>query len=263
VKAAGWGRPTDSLRARPLGNGAKIAAAITVTDMTHTVDPLSPVDVNLFDGIDAATLIEVTALARTRLLRAGDTLVAQGDAADSFFMLKAGSVALTQLNANGDVIVVRLLGPGDTLGGEAAFAGVHPVGAIAVTDASAYEWPGAVLAGLIERHGRLAANALRAASARVSELQEQHRQLATQKVERRIARALVRLVRHWGTRTEAGALINLPMSLEDLAAMAGTPLAAVSLALSQWESAGIIDASRPRMLIRTPYALTSIADELD
>jgi CRP-like cAMP-binding protein len=159
---------------------------------------------------------------------------------------------------------MRLLGPGDVLGGATTLAaGTHPFSAVAVTETVTCEWPGDVIASLMERHGRLAVNALRLVATRLYDLQEQHGLLAAEKVERRIARALVRLIRHWGTRAGEGVLIDLPVSPEDLAETAGTPLAAVTRALSRWESAGIIDTALPRLLIRTPHALASIADEFE
>ena len=230
----------------------------------QTIETATMSGIGLFDGIDAATLTEVTAVARTRVVCPGETLFEQGDDADSFFLVKAGSVKLTQLSPDGEVVILKLLGPGDVLGGAAALAaGTHPVSAVAVAETVTCEWPDAVMASLRERHGRLAVNALRLVATRLYDLQEQHRQLAENKVERRIARALVRLIRHWGTRTGEGVLIDLPVSSDDLAETARTTLHAVTRALSRWESAGIIDTGHPRVLIRTPHALASIADEFE
>jgi CRP-like cAMP-binding protein len=230
----------------------------------QTIDTPTMFGAGLFDGIDAATLTEVNAVARMRVVRPGETLFEQGDDATSFFLLKAGSVKLTQLSPDGEVVILSLLGPGDVLGGAAALAaGTHPVSAVAVTETVTYEWPDAMMALLMERHGRLAVNALRLVATRLYDLQEQHRVLAAKRVERRIARALVRLVRHWGTRTGEAVRVDLPVSADDLAETARTSLSAVSRALSRWESAGIIETGHPRLLIQKPHALASLADDLD
>lgn len=245
-------------------HGVKIAESSIVSDTMHTTETPSMSDAGLFDGIDAATLTEVTAAARTRVVPQGETLFEQGDDADSFFLLKAGSVKLTQLTPDGDVAILALLGAGDVLDGAAALAaGTHPVSAVAVTEAVTCEWPDAVMASLMERHGKLAVNALRLVATRLYDLQEQYRVLSSKKVERRIARALVRLIRHWGTRTGEGVRIELPMSPEDLAETARAALPAVSHVLRRFEADGIIDFTHTRVLIRKPDSLASIADEFE
>jgi CRP/FNR family transcriptional regulator, nitrogen oxide reductase regulator len=160
--------------------------------------------------------------------------------------------------------VLRLLGPGAAFGGVAAFGGTtYPVTAEAVTEASALEWPGEVMAGLIERHPKLALNALKFVAARLHELQVQYRQLATEKVERRVARALLRLVQQAGRRIETGVLIDLPLSRDDIAPMTGTTLYTVSRIISRFEAGGLLEAGRQRMVIRNPHELLKVADDLD
>ena len=88
------------------------------------------------------------------------------------------------------------------------------------------------------------------------------RQLATEKVERRIARALLRLVQQAGRRVEHGVLIDLPLSRDDIAQMTGTTLYTVSRVVSRWEGEGILDAGRQQLVIRKPHALMSLADEV-
>ena len=183
--------------------------------------------------------------------------------AAAFFVLHTGSVKLAQSTPEGHQVVLRLIGPGDAFGGVAAFGGeMYPITAEAVTDASALEWPGIVMAGLLERHPKLALNALRLVAARLHEQQAQYRQLATEKVERRVARALLGLVQQAGRRVESGVLIDLPLSRDDIAQMTGTTLYTVSRIVSRFETEGILEAGRQRMVIRNPHGLLKIADDL-
>jgi len=220
--------------------------------------------VALFATLDAIALDEVHGAARTRAIDAGQTFFREGDTATAFFVLNTGSVKLTQLTPEGHQVVLRLLSAGDAFGGVAAFGGAtYPVTAEAVTSASAYEWPGDVMADLMERHSRLAVNALKFVAARLHELQVQYRQLATEKVERRVARALLRLVQQAGRRIESGVLIDLPLSREDIAQMTGTTLYTVSRIISRFESEGLLEAGRQRVVIRNPHGLLKVADDVD
>jgi CRP-like cAMP-binding protein len=219
--------------------------------------------VALFESLEPAALREVRAAARTRQVAAGSTFFDEGDPAATFFVLEAGSVKFIQLTPEGHQVVLRLIGAGDAFGGVAAFGGAtYPVTAEAVTEATALEWPGSVMAALMERHPKLAINAVRFVAERLHELQVRYRQLATEKVERRVARALLRLVQQSGRRTEAGVLIDLPLSREDIAQMTGTTLYTVSRIISRLEADGVVEAGRQRMVIRNPHALMSVADDL-
>jgi CRP/FNR family transcriptional regulator, nitrogen oxide reductase regulator len=219
--------------------------------------------VPLFAALGTDALSEVTAAARVRDAPAGATFFREGDAAESFFVIDDGTVKLTQIAPEGQQVVLRLIGSGEAFGGVAAFGGnTYPVTAEAVTSVSVLEWRGAVMAGLMERHPQLAINALRFVAARLHELQIRYRQLATEKVERRIARALVRLVEQAGRRVEKGVLIDLPLTRDDLAQMTGTTLYTVSRIVSRWESEGILDAGRQRIVVKNPHGLMSVADDL-
>jgi CRP-like cAMP-binding protein len=219
--------------------------------------------VALFSELAAGPLDEIRAAARARTVFAGSPFFSEGEAAASFFVLESGSVKLVQLSPEGHQIVLRLIAPGDAFGGIAAFGGAtYPVSAAAVTDSSALEWPGSVMADLMERHPRMALNALRFVAARLHELQVQYRQLATEKVERRVARALLRLVHQAGRRVDSGVLIDLPLSRDDIAQMTGTTLFTVSRIISRFEADGIVEAGRQRMVIRHPHGLLKVADDL-
>lgn len=224
----------------------------------HALLPRVP----LFAGLDRRTLDEVAAAARLRTIEAGERLFGEGDPAEAFFVIQTGSVKLTQLSPEGHQIVLRVIGPGDPCGGVAAFGGLaYPVGAEALNDVCVYEWAGPVMADLMERHARLAVNALRLVAERLHELQVQYRHLATERVERRVARALIRLSAQAGRPVEGGMLIDLRLSRDDIAQMTGTTLYTVSRIVSGWEARGILESGRQRVVVRRPEALTAIAEE--
>src|SRR5262245_39547949 len=99
----------------------------------------------------------------------------------------------------------------------------------------------------------LGLHAGRSVAGRLHDLQVQYRQLATAKVERRVARALLRLVEHAGRRTDSGVLIDLPLSREDIAQMTGTTLHTVSRIISRFEADGIVGDGRERVTIRNTH----------
>lgn len=220
--------------------------------------------VPLFHDLDADALAVVARDARTVRIAANRTFFREGEPARTFFVVRRGRVKFTQISAEGHEVILRLIGPGEPFGGVAAFSdkATYPVTARAVEPGEAYAWDGPRVASLMRRFPTIAINAARMVADRLHELQRQHHQLMTDRVERRIARALLRLTEHSGRRVEGGVEIDFPLSRQDLAQMTGTTLFTVSRTLSGWEEDGLIRTGRRRVVILQPHRLVRIAEDL-
>src|SRR5205814_363728 len=163
----------------------------------------------------------------------------------------------------GHQVLLRAIGPGEMFGAVAALGdATHPATAQATGDCAALGWESDVITGLMEQFPRIALNALRFLAGRLQEFQDRCRELATERVERRVAHALLRLARQIGRPQEGGVLIDLTLSRQDIAEMTGTTLFTASRILSAWEQRGIIEGGRERVLIRKPDELLAIAEDL-
>ena len=80
-------------------------------------------------------------------------------------------------------------------------------------------------------------------------------------MERRVARAVLRLVRQAGKRIPEGVLIDIPLSRQDLAEMTGTTLYTVSRILSDWEQKGLVSTGRERVVLCKSHELVIIAED--
>jgi CRP/FNR family transcriptional regulator, nitrogen oxide reductase regulator len=219
--------------------------------------------VPLFEGLSMDTLAEIVSLSYLKDADAGEFFFNEGDQADEFLVLTTGRVKLTQLTPDGQQVVIRLIGPGDAFGGVGAFGDpTYPISAEAVEMASALAWNSATMRRLLETHNRIALNALRFVARRLHDLQRLYRQAMTERVERRVARALVRLVHEAGRRVDTGVEIDFPISRQDIAEMTGTTLFTVSRLLSAWEERGIVKSGRQRIVLTKPHALVAIAEDI-
>jgi CRP-like cAMP-binding protein len=99
----------------------------------------------------------------------------------------------------------------------------------------------------------------------IMEMQERYRELATERVERRIALTVLRLAAQVGRRTEnrEEMIVELPLSRQDVAEASGTTVFTVSRVLADWERRGLVEAGRERVLIRNPHGLVQISEGLD
>ncbi len=217
----------------------------------------------LFRNLDAEAVATVAAHAKLVQIGAGHALFRQGEPARLFFVLLRGRVKITQVSAEGHEVILRVIARGEPLGGVAAVweTPVYPVTARAIEPCEAHAWDGPRMTALMLRFPAIALNAARLMATRLHELQRRHRELMTDRVKQRLARALLRLARDAGRRVEGGVAIDFPLSRQDLAQMTGTTLFTVSRTLREWESDGLIRSGRRRLVVCRPRSLLRIAED--
>jgi len=216
-----------------------------------------------FRDLEPGALAEVVAAARDRRVGDGEAVFREGEPADWFCVVTDGRLKLTQLGADGNEVILRFVGPGEATAALAIFEGVeYPLTARAVGPTSVLEWDRATIQTMLQRHPALAVNTVRLLSERLREVQERFRELATERVAQRVARALLRLVRQAGRKVERGVVIDMPLSRQNLAEMTGTTLFTVSRVLSEWQEQGILESRRERVTVTNPHGLVAIAEDL-
>jgi len=230
-------------------------------DGTEFVQQLATVP--LFKGLQPDILKPIIALGHLTPMQAGTFFFSEGDDAERFFVLTSGRVKLTQLTAEGHQVVLGHIGPGDAFGAVGVFGDpIYPVSAETVEPSIALAWTSVTMQHVVETHPTVAVNAARFIAGRLHDLQRRYRQLMTERVERRVSRALLRLVRDAGRRVAAGVEIDFPVSRQDIAEMTGTTLYTVSRLLSAWEERGIVQSGRQHIVLIKPHALVTIAEDL-
>jgi CRP-like cAMP-binding protein len=96
---------------------------------------------------------------------------------------------------------------------------------------------------------------------RLHEAHSRIKELSTEEVERRVARALLRVAGQSGRKVDGGGvLIDFPVTRQDLADMTGATLHTVSRIMSGWESIGLIEGARQRVVVREPHRLLLLAE---
>lgn len=225
------------------------------------LDPSILANVPLFTDVDASVLADVLAVARLRRMDAGGFFFHENDPATHLYVLTEGRLKITQLTPEGHQVIHMLLTAGQPFGGVAALGeGTYPVTAEAVEECVALSWDANTMTRLMRKYPDIAINTARFLARRFHELQVQHRQLMTERVERRVARALLKLAGDAGREAPGGVEIDFPLSRQDLAEMTGTTLFTVSRLLSGWDEKGLIRAERQRVTVLDPAALQVVAE---
>ena len=220
-------------------------------------------ETSLFRKIDTEGIEDILKTSFSRKLQDGEYFFLEDDLAEKAYVLVEGKVKLTQVTMDGQQILLGYLVPGRVYGIIAVLNKVtYPVSAQAVGQCRALVWDRNVLNQLMDSYPRIAYNSLRIMSGQIRIFQNRVRDLSTKRVETRIARAVLRLARQSGVKTDEGVLIDLPLSRQDLAEMAGTTLYTASRVLREWEKDEVVRSNRQQIVILYPHGLVSIAEDL-
>jgi CRP-like cAMP-binding protein len=229
-----------------------------------SLSPEDLLDTTLFQGLNLDQAGRALQASRKRRVADGAYFFMEGDPAERVFVLLQGKAKLIQITPEGQQVNLGYASAGQELGMVAVLDDfLYPVSVQAVGDCQALAWEREDMLGLMEGAPRIARNALRILSRHMHAFQDRIRELSTQRVERRIARALLRLAQQTGRKIEDGVLIDLPLTRQDLAEMTATTLYTVSRTLKKWENQGLIQSKRERVVICSPHGLVSIAEDLN
>jgi len=216
---------------------------------------------DLFAGMMKDEHADIFNAGQKRLMPPGETLFREGDRASRCYFVQKGRLKLIKLHEEGKEAIVRYINSGEITAAVAVFRGKrYPVTAMAVGLTEVIGWERDTILKLLAAHPPLAINLLQAAVERLDDVQTRYLELHAERVEQRIAHALLRIMRESGRRTDSGILIDFRLSRQDLADYAGTTLYTVSRTLSRWEKLGWISSGREKIVVTDAHALVTFGE---
>ncbi len=195
-----------------------------------------------------------------RSIEEGGYLFFQGDPADYLYVLTSGQVKLLQSNPAGQQVNLRTVYPWQAFGalGAVRADATYPASAQALEDSAALAISSKSLKEMMQTRPYLAAGLMQLMTSYIQEMQARYRELATERVQQRIAHTLIRLASQSGQKAEKG--IELALSRQDFAEMSGTTLYTVSRVLTEWERQGLVSSGREHIRILDAHALVRLAE---
>lgn len=217
-------------------------------------------NLDMFKFLSDAELDVVLQDASVCRLDPGDAAFQQGQPAEHFFVLLHGRLKVVQITPDGEQIIVRHVNPGDIFGMARAMRRSHyPASTVAVQESLALSWPATSWDALMSKSPQFATEAIQTVGDRLQDAHSRIRELSTEEVEQRVARALLRLIDESGTPTPEGIQINFPITRQEIAELTGTTLHTVSRLLSGWKTQGIVTSGRRRITVCAPDELIRLA----
>ena len=220
-----------------------------------------------FQGSDAfkgLTLEQYDSIIKSgfrKTLQPKSILFRQGDPAKACFLINQGRLKLTKLNDQGKEVIIRYVSAGELTAAVALLKDWnYHVTAEAVEMTELTGWEKQILFKLMRNFPDVAINILCIILERLADVQERYLELSTERVEQRIARTLLRLMRSTGAKTSEGISIDISLSRQNIADYSGTTLYTVSRTLSAWEKNGWIKSGREQIVITDPHAMVQFAE---
>lgn len=201
-----------------------------------------------------------------RTIEDGEFFFLQGDPAAYFYILVTGRAKLLQSNPAGQQVNLRTLNEWQMFGalGAVQVGAMYPATAQALEPSTALAIESKFLHDALQTRPYLNIGLMQLMTGYIQEMQERYRELATERVERRIALTVLRLAAQIGERAAGDeTMVELPLARQDLAEASGTTIFTVSRVLADWERRGLVEAGRERVLIRNPHGLVQVAEGLD
>ena len=181
---------------------------------------------------------------------AGSVLMAERESSDLVMVLLSGHVKTTLIGDGGREALLSLRDPGDVLGELSAIDRLPRVATVtAVDEVHALVVPAPVFRSHLETTPRVAVALLVVVTRRFREAMLVRSQFGSSDTMARLAARLVELADRYGTPTDDGILITLPLSQEELGAWAGASRAGLANALRTLRELGWIATHRRRIMV--------------
>ena len=188
----------------------------------------------------------------------------EGEPAEWLVFVAEGRVKMIKHSESGRETILATFGPGQVVGEVGVLAGeMYPATAQALEPAVTLSLRRDAYAALVRRHPDLAWALIEELGRRLQQAHEKIRSLAVEKVERRVARLLLRMANTAGERLEGGAVrITVPLSRQDIADMAGTVVETAIRTMSKFQKQGWIETREGYIVLLRPHDLVAVAEEL-
>ena len=221
-------------------------------DMLHNI--------KLFASLPPRVLAEVAEQFVEEQVPRGGYVFHQGDPSLWLYILTAGRVRIIKHSPSGRDLILEMISPGEVFGGVAALnQKPYPASAQATEPSTVRKLSRAYLLELMERHPRMGLDAAEFITQRLLEAHAMMREIAVERVESRIAFALLKLAEKSGVPEGQGIRLGLGVTRQELADMVGTTVETAIRVMSRLRKQGLIGNTGGRIVIRDKDRLRALA----
>jgi CRP/FNR family cyclic AMP-dependent transcriptional regulator len=215
----------------------------------------------IFTGVPPAAVDDVLAEARSRSFGRGEVVFHAGDDGETTHLVRTGHFAMRVLGENGRDGTVRIYSPGDSFGRMALgpLTAVRSASMVAVEGGETYELRRSQLDRLRKAHPCVNDTLVAEMGRVLYWVSERYLEVLYVDADRRVRRRLLELGAQYAT--DGGGVVEIGLTQEDIAGLAGTSRATVNRVLGDEEQLGTIERRRGRIAILDAAALAERAKQ--
>jgi len=204
---------------------------------------MNPIDVlrqvSLFASLTNDQIVMVADWFRAEMFTTDTMIFLEGDPADRLWVVSAGQVKIVKHTSDAQENLLEVITPGEMFGGAGLLLATHPATAVAMTSVTALSIERGPYLQLIRQYPDIALRIIQLLGDRLQAAMKM-RALAAERVDVRLANILLKLCAKVGAAVEEGTRINLPLSRQDLADMAGTTIETAIRVMSRFRKDGLV-----------------------
>ena len=214
-----------------------------------------------FSSLSEPSLKEISRLFTEEKYQRDDYIFFEGDLPEWFHIVMEGRVKLLQHSDTGKDIILQIYTPGDMFGEVSLFdRNPYAASAQAMEPSIILKLPRKDFFLFFGRHPFVATEMIVELGRQLREAQATIKSMAVDRVEQRIAHILLKLADKVGISEKAGIMINLPLTRQDLADMAGTTVETAIRVMSRFTKSKIIKPANGKIFLLQPQALQRILE---
>ena len=190
-----------------------------------------------------------------------DTVFHEGDPSDKFYILAEGNVKIMKHSVAGKDIILEIMSPGDVFGGVAVLDNKpYPASAQAMEPSSVIRISRQNLFQTMEEYPILKLEIVKYFSDKLRDAHEMLKNIATERVERRIASLLLKLSEKVGVDDNGYRKIDFPLTRQEISEMVGTTVETCIRTISKFQKQGMVKSSGGRIMIKEASLKSHIED---
>ncbi len=196
----------------------------------------------IFSGLNENELAQLAGIASEYRYKAGEFVFWEGDEPNRFYIVLEGQIKVVKHSTLGKEFIIAFFYPGEMFGEVAVFENKpYPASAQAAVGTKVLGIKSRDFLSFLAAHPAIVLRIISVLSGRLREAQSRLRDLAGERVERRLYTVLLMLSSKFGA--------TLPLTRKDIADMAGTTTETTIRVLSRLKKGNIIRSSRGKIVI--------------
>lgn len=218
---------------------------------------------SVFCNLNSAEVNEVDAHKHGISYKKGEPIFHEGNNPQGIFCINQGKVKLTVTGEQGKEQIIRLAASGDVLGYRSLLSNDHyNATATALDDTEICFISKETFFKLLDNNQNLSRNFLSLLSTELKDVHQRMTDLSQKPVRERIAESLLLIREIYGVESD-GQTLNVSLSREDIANLAGTATETTIRTLSDFNSIGIIELVKKKIKILNQKTLIAEANVID